>query len=140
MVDDIIMPPIGVLTGGVDFSNIFVALNGEPYASLAQAREAGAPTLNLGLFINNLIEQLKQQNIWVVGASGEADLDYSDWDWTRPSALVMGAEGGGLHRLVAENCDVLVKIPMYGKINSLNVSVAAGVILFEARRQRSKQE
>jgi 23S rRNA (guanosine2251-2'-O)-methyltransferase len=91
--------------------------------------------------INNLIEQLKQQqNIWVVGASGDAEMDHSAWDWTRPSALVMGAEGGGLHRLVAENCDVLVKIPMYGKINSLNVSVAAGVILFEARRQRSKQE
>jgi large conductance mechanosensitive channel len=55
LVDDIIMPPIGVLTGGVDFSNIFVALNGEQYASLAQARDAGAPTLNFGLFINNLI-------------------------------------------------------------------------------------
>ncbi|MFN2501426.1 MAG: TrmH family RNA methyltransferase, partial [Pyrinomonadaceae bacterium] len=54
--------------------------------------------------------------------------------------LVLGGEGGGLHRLVAENCDVLVKIPMYGKIDSLNVSVAAGVILFEARRQRSKEE
>lgn len=90
--------------------------------------------------INNLIEQLKEQNIWVVGASGDAEMDYSEWDWSRPSALVMGAEGSGLHRLVAENCDVLVKIPMYGKINSLNVSVAAGVILFEARRQRSKQE
>ncbi len=54
-----------------------------------------------------------------------------------PCALVLGAEGSGLHRLVAENCDVLVKIPMYGKIDSLNVSVAAGVILFEARRQRA---
>jgi 23S rRNA (guanosine2251-2'-O)-methyltransferase len=90
--------------------------------------------------VNSLIEHLKDRNIWVVGASGDAEMNYSDWDWTRPSALVMGAEGSGLHRLVAENCDVLVKIPMYGKINSLNVSVASGVILFEARRQRSKQE
>ncbi len=58
LVDDIIMPPVGVVTGGVDFSNIFVALNGESYASLALAREAGAPTLNIGLFINNVISFL----------------------------------------------------------------------------------
>ena len=84
-----------------------------------------------------LIEELKDRDIWVVGTSAEAETDYVDWDWTRPTALVLGSEGSGLHRLVAENCDVLVKIPMYGKIESLNVSVAAGVILFEARRQRT---
>jgi large conductance mechanosensitive channel len=55
LVDDIIMPPIGVVTGGVDFSNMFVALNGEHYDSLAQARQAGAPTMNFGLFINSVI-------------------------------------------------------------------------------------
>ncbi len=55
MVDDIIMPPFGVVTGGVDFSNMFVALNGEHYNSLAQARQAGAPTVNFGVFINNVI-------------------------------------------------------------------------------------
>ena len=92
-----------------------------------------AKTVNL----NRFIEKLKENNIWVVGTSMEAEMDYSDWDWTRPSALVLGGEGSGLHRLVAENCDVLVKRPMYGKIVSLNVSVAAGVILFEARRQRN---
>ena len=86
--------------------------------------------------LNRLIEELKQREIWVAGASGDADLDYTEWDWTRSTALVLGGEGAGLHRLVAENCDVLVKIPMYGKIESLNVSVAAAVILFEARRQR----
>jgi large conductance mechanosensitive channel len=58
MVDDIIMPPIGVVTGGVDFSNIFIALNGVDYESLAQARQAGAPTINIGLFINNVISFL----------------------------------------------------------------------------------
>ena len=58
LVDDIIMPPIGVLTGGVDFSSIFVALNGEHYDSLAAARQAGAPTVNIGLFINNVISFL----------------------------------------------------------------------------------
>jgi 23S rRNA (guanosine2251-2'-O)-methyltransferase len=91
-----------------------------------------AKTTNL----NRFIEELKERNIWVVGTSGDAVMNYTDWDWTRPSALVLGGEGSGLHRLVAENCDVLVKIPMYGKIDSLNVSVAAGVILFEAKRQR----
>lgn len=87
--------------------------------------------------LNRLIEELKSRNIWVIGTSGDASTDYTDWDWRQPSALIMGSEGSGLHRLVAENCDVLVKIPMYGKIESLNVSVAAGVVLFEARRQRT---
>ena len=87
--------------------------------------------------INNLIDRLKENNIWVVGASGEAQMNYSEWDWTQNSALVMGGEGKGLHRLTAEKCDALVKIPMLGKIKSLNVSVAAGVILFEAVRQKS---
>jgi 23S rRNA (guanosine2251-2'-O)-methyltransferase len=87
--------------------------------------------------LNRLIEELKSRNIWVVGTSGDATTDYTEWDWRQSSALIMGSEGSGLHRLVAENCDVLVKIPMYGKIESLNVSVAAGVVLFEARRQRS---
>ena len=90
--------------------------------------------------INRVIEELKSKNIWVVGTTGDATMEYSDWDWKQPSALVMGNEGSGLHRLVAENCDVLVKIPMYGKIDSLNVSVATGVILFEARRQRAESK
>ena len=86
--------------------------------------------------LNRLIERLKEMNIWVVGTSGEAGTSYTEWDWNRPTALVMGSEGSGLHRLVAENCDALVKIPMKGKIESLNVSVAAGVVLFEVLRQR----
>ena len=90
--------------------------------------------------LSRLIEKIKERDIWVVGTSGDAETSYADWDWTRPCAIVLGAEGTGLHRLVAQNCDVLVKIPMYGKIDSLNVSVAAGVILFEARRQRAQRE
>jgi 23S rRNA (guanosine2251-2'-O)-methyltransferase len=90
--------------------------------------------------LTRLIEKMKERDIWVIGTSGEAGTTYTDWDWTRPSAIVLGAEGSGLHRLVAENCDMLVKIPMYGKIDSLNVSVAAGVIMFEVRRQRSAKE
>jgi len=58
LVDDMIMPPIGVITGGVDFSSIFIALNGEHYDSLAVAKQAGAPTMNIGLFINNVISFL----------------------------------------------------------------------------------
>ncbi len=90
--------------------------------------------------VNRLIDELKQNNIWVVGASGDAEMDYNDWDWKQSSALVMGGEGKGLHRLTAEKCDVLVKIPLLGNIESLNVSVAAGIILFEAVRQRKKAD
>lgn len=86
--------------------------------------------------LNRLIEDLKERNVWVVGTSVETDKSYTGWDWNQPTALVIGSEGKGLHRLVAENCDVLLKIPMQGKIESLNVSVATGVILFEALRQR----
>jgi 23S rRNA (guanosine2251-2'-O)-methyltransferase len=90
--------------------------------------------------INNLIEELKEKNIWVVGTSMNAEIDYAAWDWTRASALVLGGEGKGLHRLTAEKCDALVKIPLLGKIESLNVSVAAGVILYEAVRQRNLEK
>ena len=84
-----------------------------------------------------LIEQLKARNIWVVGAAEDAKQLYTEWDWKLPSAIMLGNEGHGLHRLVRENCDTLVRIPVLGNLNSLNVSVAAGVVLYEARRQRS---
>lgn len=87
--------------------------------------------------INRLIEELKSLNVWVVGAVADAKMNYTQWDWNEASALVLGGEGKGLHRLVAENCDALVKIPLLGKIESLNVSVAAGVVLYEAVRQRA---
>ena len=83
-----------------------------------------------------LIEQLKQRNIWVIGAAADGTSDYTGWDWTVPSALFLGSEGSGLHRLVRERCDALVRIPVRGQIESLNVSVATGVILYEALRQR----
>ena len=84
-----------------------------------------------------LIRQLKERNLWVVGTAADADIDYYDWDWTRASAIVLGGEGAGLHRLVSEHCDALVRIPIHGRIESLNVSVAAGIILYEALRQRA---
>ena len=83
-----------------------------------------------------LIEQLKQRNIWVIGAAADGTSDYTEWDWTVPSALFLGSEGSGLHRLVRERCDTLVRIPVRGQIESLNVSVATGVILYEALRPR----
>lgn len=87
--------------------------------------------------LSRLIEKLKERNVWIVGADAAAAMSYTEWDWTRPSAVVLGGEGFGLHRLVRENCDVLVRIPVCGKIQSLNVSVAAGIVLYEALRQRS---
>jgi 23S rRNA (guanosine2251-2'-O)-methyltransferase len=86
-----------------------------------------------------LIEQLKERNIWVVGAAAEGESLYTEWDWKLPTTIVLGSEGSGLHRLVRENCDTLLRIPVAGKLESLNVSVAAGVLLYEARRQRSQR-
>ncbi len=80
---------------------------------------------------------LKQAGIWLYGASDDADSGLYGADLSGPLALVLGAEGKGLRRLTREHCDYLVAIPMAGLVASLNVSVAAGVLLFEARRQRS---
>jgi 23S rRNA (guanosine2251-2'-O)-methyltransferase len=88
--------------------------------------------------LSRLIDEFKQRGIWTVGTSGEAEMEYTAWDYTQPCALLFGGEGVGLHRLVRERCDVLVKIPMRGRIESLNVSVAAGIVLYEALRQRRK--
>ncbi len=85
-----------------------------------------------------LIEQMKERNIWVVGAAADGALNYTEWDWTLPTALFLGNEGSGLHRRVRERCDSLLRIPMVGRLNSLNVSVAAGVLFFEALRQRTQ--
>ena len=82
------------------------------------------------------IDLLKERGIWVVGTDGEAPQTLYGADLKRPLALVLGAEGAGMRRLTRERCDFLVRIPMAGQVESLNVSVAAGVALFEARRQR----
>lgn len=80
---------------------------------------------------------LKEQGIWIAGAAGEAEQTVYQTDLTMPVALVMGAEGDGLRRLTKETCDLLIKLPMLGQVSSLNLSVAAGVLLYEAVRQRS---
>jgi len=86
--------------------------------------------------IARAVEDLKDANVWTVGLAGDAADAYTAVDWTLPSAIVLGAEGTGLRRLVRDRCDRLVKIPMLGAVDSLNVSVAAGVVLYEAVRQR----
>ncbi len=86
--------------------------------------------------ISRTIAWLKEQGIWVVGAAGEADKTIYETDINMPLALVMGAEEKGMRRLTREQCDFLVKIPMQGSVDSLNVSVAAGVLIYEAFRQR----
>jgi len=87
--------------------------------------------------IARAIEELTEANVWAIGLAGDATEDYTAVDWTLPSAIVLGAEGSGLRRLVRERCDRLVRLPMLGSVESLNVSVAAGVVLYEAVRQRA---
>lgn len=82
------------------------------------------------------LEKLQQQGLWIVGTAGEATQEIFDLDLRGPSVLVMGAEGKGMRRLTREHCDYLAKLPMGGSVSSLNVSVATGVCLFEAVRQR----
>lgn len=81
------------------------------------------------------LRELQEREIWVVGTAGEAKQDLYEAEWPKATAWVLGAEGEGMRRLTRENCDQLVNIPMFGTVESLNVSVAAGVCLFEARRR-----
>lgn len=82
------------------------------------------------------MRELKEAGVMLVGAAAEAEHDLFSLELSGPVALVLGAEGSGLRRLTAETCDVLVSIPMFGSVESLNVSVASGICLYEARRQR----
>ncbi len=86
--------------------------------------------------ISRTIEELKKKNVWTVGLDERGDRDYDQIDYDMDCALVFGAEGHGLHDLVRKTCDFVVKIPMAGKMSSLNVSVAAGIVMYEVARQR----
>jgi len=86
--------------------------------------------------LSRLMSQLKEQGVWLIGLTEEADDSLYDFNLTGPIAIVLGAEGQGLRRLTKEHCDHLLHIPMAGAVSSLNVSVATGVCLFEAIRQR----
>jgi len=106
---------------------------------VAKVASGAAETLPI-YRVTNLARTLtwfKETGIWVIGAAGEAASSVYETDLNMPLTLVMGAEGKGLRRLTRERCDLLVRVPMAGRVESLNVSVATGVLLFEARRQRS---
>ena len=87
--------------------------------------------------INDTIQFLKDSGLWIIGTDAKAENYYYEQDLTGPIALVIGSEGFGMNRLVSENCDILVKIPMKGKITSLNASVSAGIVTYEIVKQRN---
>ena len=87
--------------------------------------------------LSKTIETLKEQGIWFTGADVDGKIDFQKANLQGPIGLVVGSEGNGISRLVKEKCDQTVRLPMWGKLNSLNVSVATGVLVYEVRRQRS---
>ena len=110
-----------------------------PLSAVARRAAAGAAE-TLPLFqVTNLaraLEELQQAGVWIIGTAADGEQTVFQADLKGPVALVLGGEGSGLRRLTREHCDLLVRIPMGGSVESLNVSVAAGICLFEAVRQR----
>jgi 23S rRNA (guanosine2251-2'-O)-methyltransferase len=107
-------------------------------ATAAKVASGAAETVPY-ITVTNLartLRELKERDILLVGTSDDVDQTIYDVNFTGGSALVMGSEGEGMRRLTRETCDVLVSVPMFGSVESLNVSVASGVCLYEARRQR----
>jgi len=107
-------------------------------ATAAKVASGAADTVPY-ITVTNLartLRELKEREIWVIGTDDNAEKGLYEADFAAPAALVMGSEGEGMRRLTRDTCDVLVSIPMAGSVESLNVSVASGVCLYEARRQR----
>jgi 23S rRNA (guanosine2251-2'-O)-methyltransferase len=125
--------------GGVD--GVIITTNqSAPITDTVGKISAGAVSHLKICRVNNLvraIEELKKNGFWIFGTSLTNSKNYTELDYKMPVALVMGNEEKGIRKLVADNCDFLAKIPMHGKIDSLNVSVATGVLLFEINRQRT---
>lgn len=105
----------------------------ETVAKAAAGALEHLPVVRVGN-ISQTLEQLKQRGFWIYGLDERGAQLYSATDYARPTVFVLGGEGAGLHQLVKKHCDVLVRIPMAGAISSLNVSVAAGIVLFEWSR------
>jgi 23S rRNA (guanosine2251-2'-O)-methyltransferase len=134
---------IGAVLRSVDAAGahgvIRQARHAAPLDGAAMKASAGAAaSVRVATVVNiaRAVEELKEAGVWTVGLAGDAPERYDEIDMTVPTAVVVGAEGSGLRRLVRERCDRLASIPMRGTVSSLNVSVAAGVTLFEAIRQR----
>ena len=107
-------------------------------ATVAKVASGAAETVPYFMVTNlaRTLNELKERNIWIIGTSDDAPKTLFDVDLKGPTALVLGAEGDGMRQLTRKTCDELVRIPMQGAVESLNVSVASGVCLYEARRQR----
>lgn len=107
-------------------------------ATAAKVASGAAETMPY-ITVTNLartLRDLKERDIWLIGTTDDAEKGLYDADFTGGSALIMGSEGEGMRRLTRDTCDMLVSVPMFGSVESLNVSVASGVCLYEARRQR----
>lgn len=112
-----------------------------PLSAVALKASAGAAEhVRIARVVNlvRALEQVKAANIWCVGLDERGTMDYTEYDFTSPCMLVLGREGAGLHDLVRRTCDHLLRIPMAGKVASLNVSAAGAVVLYEAYRQRRR--
>jgi 23S rRNA (guanosine2251-2'-O)-methyltransferase len=110
--------------------------------AVARASAGAVSHVRVATVVNiaRAVEELKTAGVWAVGLAAEAPQAYDQIDLTMPIAIVVGAEGSGLRRLVRDRCDLLASIPLAGRVSSLNVSVAASVMLFEAVRQRSRRQ
>ena len=108
-------------------------------AATAKASAGALAHVSIADVVNiaRAVEELKEAGIWTVALAGEASQSYDKMDFTLPTALVLGAEGVGVRRLVRDRCDFVAAIPLKGHVDSLNVSVATGIVLFEALRQRA---
>jgi len=111
-------------------------------ATVAKVASGAAETVPYFMVTNlaRTLNELKERNIRIVGTSDQAEKSLYDVDLRGPLALVLGAEGGGMRQLTGKTCDLLVRLPMKGAVESLNVSVAAGVCLYEALRQRERRD
>ena len=134
---------VGAIVRTVDAAGGHGIIRQERHAAsldgIAAKASAGAiAVVKIATVVNiaRALQELKDAGVWTVGLAGEGTESYEEVDFTLPTAVVVGSEGEGLRRLTRDRCDRLVKIPMAGSVDSLNVSVATGVALFEAARQR----
>jgi 23S rRNA (guanosine2251-2'-O)-methyltransferase len=137
---------VGAILRSVDASGAHGVVRQARHAAaldgaVAKASAGAVAAVRFATVVNiaRAVDELKEGGVWTIGLAGDAKDRYDEIDLTLPTAIVLGAEGTGLRRLIRERCDRLASIPMRGAVGSLNVSVAAGVMLFEAVRQRREK-